>query len=214
MADSVFDSLGLGSVMLWSAPEFAVYWRVVLYLFPVLALVLTADQTASDRERGTLRFLALRASRDEIFFGRFIGFTINLLILILLTLLSIVIVLVWRDGSMQYDYLNSFFIISLNLWLVVMPFAALMALLSATVNSARQAILWAVLACILITGLLNALAKFWAPLEVLSVLIPGVQLKPLAGLAQREVFSLAHIPLIQTVVLLAGGRYVMSRRAL
>ena len=65
---SFFAFLGFGSLLNWQIPEFGVYWHFALIIFPILCVIVTADQTSSDRDRGTLRFLALRANRDSIFF--------------------------------------------------------------------------------------------------------------------------------------------------
>lgn len=68
-----FEFIGLDSLPHWSIPEFGVFWHFALMLFPMLSVSLAADQTCSDRERGTLRFITLRCSRDSLFFGRFAG---------------------------------------------------------------------------------------------------------------------------------------------
>ncbi len=70
---SFFDFLGFGSIQQWPIPEFGVFWHFALIIFPMLSITLAADQTCSDRERGTLRFIVLRSSRDSLFFGRFAG---------------------------------------------------------------------------------------------------------------------------------------------
>lgn len=70
---SFFNFIGFGSIQQWSIPEFGVFWQFALIIFPMLSITLAADQTCSDRERGTLRFIVLRSSRDSLFFGRFVG---------------------------------------------------------------------------------------------------------------------------------------------
>ena len=46
---------------------FANYFKVAMYFFPLLCMFVAANQTGSDRERGTLRFMTLYCSRDAIF---------------------------------------------------------------------------------------------------------------------------------------------------
>jgi ABC-type transport system involved in multi-copper enzyme maturation permease subunit len=70
---NLFDVIGLGSSQHWSIPEFDVFWQLALIIFPMLSIAMAADQTCSDRARGTLRFMVLRSSRDRVFFGRFTG---------------------------------------------------------------------------------------------------------------------------------------------
>ena len=58
---SFLNSSALNNLLAWRVPEMAVFWVIALYLFPIFCVILTADQTASDRARGTLRLLHLRA---------------------------------------------------------------------------------------------------------------------------------------------------------
>ena len=96
---SFFNSAIINNLMSWQVPELAVFWVIALYLLPIFCIALTADQTASDRARGTLRLLHLRATRDGIFFGRFIGQLLILLLLILLALMTTVMLVLIRDNS-------------------------------------------------------------------------------------------------------------------
>ena len=77
----------IGSNAGWPVPELASYWKVSVYLFPLLCLVMTANQTCSDRGRGTLRFLVLRASRDSIYFGRFFAQILLQMVLVVATVI-------------------------------------------------------------------------------------------------------------------------------
>jgi ABC-type transport system involved in multi-copper enzyme maturation permease subunit len=70
---SLFDVIGFGSIQQWPIPEFGLFWHFALLIFPLLSITLAADQTCSDRERGTLGFIVVRSSRDRVFFGRFVG---------------------------------------------------------------------------------------------------------------------------------------------
>ena len=211
---ALFNLLGLTSLLSWEIPEFAVYWRFALYLFPLLCIFLTADQTSSDREKGTLRFLSLRCSRDSIFFGRFTGLMLIQGILIFASLLSTMILVLWRDLSLFGAALNSVLAISVNLIFILLPFTAMMALLSAAVRSARQATVWAILIWTLLAALLQGLTSFLPSLYFTQYLIPGMQLPALAQMSEWQMLPLVYIPLIQSVLLLLAGRSVMAWRAL
>ena len=56
VASTLFGSLGLNALLEWPVAEFAIYWLVAVYSFPLFALFVTSDQTCSDKARGTLRF--------------------------------------------------------------------------------------------------------------------------------------------------------------
>lgn len=211
---SILNAVGLGSLMAWSVPEFAVYWRAALYLFPMLSIFLAADQTTSDRERGMLRFLVLRSTRDNIFFGRFCGVMLIQALLILATLLSTLAIVLWRDLSLLLPALTSAGIAGVNLILVVLPFSALMALLSISASTPRQATVWAILIWTLLATLINGLSYYIPALSFLHYLVPGMQISELAQLTEWQTFSVAGIPLLQTLVLLLAGRSIMVWRAL
>lgn len=211
---SFFDFIGLSSLHHWSIPEFAVYWHFALFIFPLLSINLAADQTCSDRERGTLRFLALRSSRDSLFFGRFLGVMLIQFLLIAMTALATLLMVVYRDASQLPVVLSSLGVIVLNLVLAVMPFTAMMAALSATVKSVRQATLWAILIWTFLSAILSGLAYYLPGVDLLKWLIPGHQLSDLTELSEWQTLQLAHIPLLQTLVLLVIGRWIMVRQML
>lgn len=211
---SFFEFIGFGSLLNWQVPEMGVYWHFALLLFPLLTVMTSADQTCSDRERGTLRFLCLRVSRSSLFFGRFAGIMTIQTLLILITLLSTVALAVYRDANLMPIALNSAMSILLNLTLVLLPFTAMMALLSASVKSARQATIWAILIWSFLAGFISLLSSYLPALDILKILIPGYQMSALSQLAEWQTLQLAYIPLLQSVVLLGIGRWIMHRQNL
>ncbi len=211
---SLLDFIGYGSLLKWQVPELGVYWQFSLILFPLLMVMSSADQTCSDRERGTLRFLSLRVSRDSLFFGRFAGVMLIHTLLITLSLLSTIFFALYRDANLFAVVFDEAAAIMLNLIMVLLPFGALMAALSATVKSARQATVWAVLIWSFMAGLVSLLASYLPILEVLKMLIPGYQVAALSQLAAWQALQLAYIPLLQAIVLLGVGSWIMRRRLL
>jgi hypothetical protein len=209
-----FEFLGFGSLLKWQIPEFGVFWRFALVMFPSLCVIVTADQTCSDRERGTLRFLALRTSRESLFFGRFAGVMVTQGVLILATLLTTLTLVIYRDSNLLPIAFNSALAIAVNLMLVLLPFTAMMAALSATVKSTRQATVWAILIWSFLSGIINSLSYSLPELDFLKILIPGYQMAELAQLTEWNTLQLAYIPMLQTGVLLALGNWIMLRQAL
>ncbi len=213
-AGSFFEFLGFGSLLGWSIPAFGVYWHFALIFFPMMSVVIAADQTCSDRERGTLRFLALRVTRDGLFFGRYISFMVIQFLLVLVSLLATLLLVIFRDASLFSEALNNVSSILINLFLVLLPFTAMMADLSATVKSARQATVWAILIWSFVAGIIGALSSYLPVLGHLKILIPGYQLSQLAQLSEWETLQLAYIPVLQAIFLLIVGRWIMQRQAL
>ncbi|HFD12552.1 MAG TPA: hypothetical protein ENJ32_08810 [Crenotrichaceae bacterium] len=210
----IFEFFGFDSLLFWQIPEFGVFWYFALLIFPSLSIFIAADQTCLDRERGTLRVLGLRTTRDRLFFGRFAGVMLIQTILMLVTLLSTLVLVVFRESALVSPGLNSILAILVNLSIVVMPFTALMAVLSAALKSSRQATIWGILILSFLSGIIGILSNQLPLLAYLKVLIPGYQLTELGRLAQWESLQLAYIPVLQTIVLLAIGRWIMGRQSL
>jgi hypothetical protein len=211
---SFFDFIGFRSLQHWSIPEFGVFWQIALTIFPMLSITLAADQTCSDRERGTLRFVVLRSSRDRVFFGRFAGVMLIQALLIGATAFSTLALVLYRDATLFSSALLDLLALIINLILIVLPFTAMMAALSAQVKSARQVTIWAILIWTFLAGIISGLAYYLPALDFLKCLIPGYQLSNLAQLTGWQTLHLAYIPLLQSLILLAFGRWIMTRQAL
>ncbi|WP_394807362.1 ABC transporter permease subunit [Nitrosomonas sp.] len=211
---SIFDVIGFGSIQHWPIPEFGVFWHFALMISPMLSIMLAADQTCSDRERGTLRFIVIRSSRNSVFFGRFIGAMVIQALWISAAAFSTLGLTLTRDPSLLSFAIPDLPILIVNLILVVLPFTAMMAALSAKVKSARQATLWAILIWMFLAGIISNLADYLPVLAFLKCLIPGYQLSDMAQLSGWRTLSLAYIPLLQSLILLILGRWIMARQAL
>jgi hypothetical protein len=211
---SFFDFIGFSSIQQWPIPEFGVFWHFALLIFPMLSITLAADQTCSDRERGTLRFIVMRSSRDSIFFGRFAGVMVIQAFLISVAALSTLALVLYRDTSLVSLALPDLFAITVNLILAVLPFTAMMAALSVKVKSARQATVWAILIWTFLAGIISIFAYYLPALDFFKCLIPGYQLSDLAELSGWQTLQLAYVPLLQSLMLLALGRWIMARQAL
>lgn len=195
----------------WPVAEMSVFWGVALYLFPFFCIVLTADQTASDRSRGTLRLINLRANRDTIYFGRFLGQMIIQGLLIIATVGSVLVLAVSRDTSLLGAGLSLAVLITVNLVIVLLPYTALMALVSVIAKSARQATVYAIILWLILLILIAWLAPYFPDVGFFQWILPGSQFSALLEKEGWDMLSLAHIPLIQTVVLLGVGRWLMQR---
>ncbi|MEQ1636386.1 MAG: ABC transporter permease subunit [Methylococcales bacterium] len=211
---SFFDFIGFNSLGQWPIPEFGVFWHFALLIFPLLSISLAADQTCSDRERGTLRFMVLRSSRDSLFFGRFLGAMLIQALLIGSTALTVLALVLYRDASLFSSASENLLAITVSVALAILPFTAMMAALSAVVKSVRQATVWAILIWTFLAGIISVLAYYLPVLAALKCLVPGYQLSDLAQLSEWRTLKLAYIPLLQSVILLAAGRWIMARQAL
>jgi len=192
---------------------FANYFKVGMYFFPLLCLFIAANQTGSDRERGTLRFMTLYCSRDAIFFARFLSQVVIHYILILFSALSTLLYGLY-GGDLSFQDISHSLISGANLALIVLPFIALMAALSATVKSPRQATFYAGIIWSIASGIISLMGHYVPGAEILNMLVPGMQFSQLTSLNGSAMFSLAYIPLVQCAVLLLLGREIMRRRSL
>lgn len=202
------DATTLGN---WQSTEIGLYWVFALYLLPFFTMVSAADQIASDKTRGTLRFLVLRASRSQIFFGRFIGQYLVQLLVILITLLSVLALIALNSPDNLANAVSEAPIVVANLALVLLPYVAMMALFSVLASTARQATLFAIVGWIVLWFLLGYVQSKFGPLSILDWVLPGSQFGSLIKLPGWDTLSLAPIPLLQTLVLLVLG-WVAIRR--
>lgn len=214
LAELLLPEFGLSGWQHWPAPELSVYWMVSLYLLPFLSIMTAADQTASDRARGTLRYLVLRCSRLEIFFGRYIGQLLILLLVVLVTLISVLVVVAMNSTDKLPGAVASIPVIVVNLMLVLAPYIALMALVSVLASTARQATMYAVIIWLAVSFLVSYLQSVLPQVSLLDWALPGSQIGQLRTLTDWQTLTLAPIPIVHTVVLLLVGSVIMRKRDL
>ena len=203
-----------GELLNWHAPEFAVYWFFALYLFPVFSLIITADQFSSDKQRGTLRFFLLRTNRNSLYFGRFLAQMIIQGILILISLIATIGLIIYNQASPLGDSIITASIVWTALFINLLPYTALMSLLSLYANGARQASMLAVFYWVILTIVVGILSLYVPSISVLELAKPGIQIPLMLNSSGIDVLSQSLTPLLQALVLLAIGSFYMQRRAL
>jgi len=210
----LLDRFGLQAIAEWPAPQLAVYWIVALKLLPLFAVVTAADQMASDRSRGTLRYLIMRVTRNTLFFGRFIGHALIQFGIVILTVASVLAFIAWSTPDRLAASVAEVPALSFNLWLVLLPYVALMAWVSVLARSPRQATLLAIIIWIAVSFLVAWVQSRFGPLLWLDWILPGSQVSALMRLSGGINIELALIPVIHTIVLLAVGALTLSRQDL
>lgn len=209
---SLLSLVGLEPLKNWLLAEFAIYWVVALFLFPTFSLLIAADQMISERNRGGLRFLTLRCSRGQIFFGRFIGHLLIQGILLIITLAITYLLLLINNSENWLSGLQLLPLIFLNIIIAVFPFVALMSLLSIIMNSVRMASLMAIVILALGSFIINYLADYIPFLSLLNSWIPGVQLVHMAQSTPSIALMSLWMPLMQTVGFLLIGYGIFRRQ--
>ncbi len=211
---SIFNSRLIESLLTWDVAEFSVYWVIALYLFPIFCLTIAADQTASDRTRGTLRLLSLHTTRSSIFFGRFTGLMLVQALLVLITIIATLGLVLFRDASLLPVALDTALMVFVNVMLVIAAYTAAMALISLFAGSARQATTWAIIFWIVLSVLTTWIARYYPDAVILKWLIPGAHISTLLQLNDWRSMQLAPVPLLQSVLLLGIGYGLIKRRDL
>jgi ABC-type transport system involved in multi-copper enzyme maturation permease subunit len=214
MLSRVFGMIGMYKLMAWPLPELIVYWLISLVLLPLAVVITSADQTCSDRSRGTLRFLTLRTSRDTIFFGRFLGQWLVQGLLIVISLVATLGLAVWRQHSLSLPALEAALIMALNLVIVLAPFTALMALCSVLVRSSKLAVCLAIVGGGVLVGLISWAGWYFPDVLRLLQYMPGAQVPALLSNQGWSTFKEVTLPLVQTVVLLVLGRMALQGKSL
>jgi len=211
---SIGSMFGFGkvtSLLQWKTPELGAYWFISLYLFPLCTVVFAADQTASDKTRGTLKILTLHTSRTSLFFGRFTGLMLVQGLIIALTLLSAIVVAAVRDLTLLRDAPGQAGFIWINLMVVIAPYTALMALISLFAKSGMQAVNYAVILWILILLAIYLLSKYFPEAQLLKGIFPGAQVGELVQHYNWSALKTMIIPSVQTLVFLSAGLFFMHR---
>lgn len=201
----------LDQLFAWPVAEQAVYWVISLYLFPMFSILICGDQFASDKNRGTLRFLCLRSGRDALFFGRFLGMMLIQLLLVAITVIATVFLAMSRDMALVLPALTSGLMMTLNLVLILLPYTALMALFSLWASSARLASVFAVLFFAVMMIVMATINAQLPMLSFIGYLVPGAQIDAMLNAQPLTALSSAWLPLLQTIGLLAIGRTMMQR---
>ena len=222
------ERFGLEALLAWPSAQLAAGWVAALYLLPVVVLSAAVDQVASDRARGTLRYLVLRASRTEILLGRWLGQAVVQLALVAAALGSTLALVALDAPERLADSLGAAAPAGLALWLSLLPWVALASLVSVLAPSARRATLLALAAWLVLswvasagTGLLGADGgadggEGWRGVvgTALEHLVPGAAVDALLD-APVAGTPLAALPaLVQAALFVALALLAFRRRAL
>ena len=210
----ILHLLGLEPLRNWLLAEFAVYWAVALYLFPAFSLFMAADQMISERKRGGLRFLTLRCSREQIFFGRFLGHILIQTGLLVITLGITYLLLITNSPQYWLEGLQIIPLLLLNLILVTSPFVALMSLLSVLMNSVRMATLIAIIILIVTNAIVYFYLLDFPFLSIFNYCIPGMQVEAMAQVSPDVALLSLWVPILQSVSFLMLGYGLFKRQAI
>ncbi len=208
------QQLNLQHLIEWNYGELAIYWLFAVFAFPISAVLMSSDQIASDANRGTLRFILLRSSRNQLLFGRFLGQLLILISLISMTLLTAFIMGITRDSSLAVGALDDAFFVGLNLLVISMPFIAVTSLLNIVLKSSKLSIVMIIIVLPIFHGLISYLSYFHQSLEHLLLILPGIQLIDSVQMPHIELSATTMVPLIQTVIYLTAAQFLLARRAL
>ncbi|MEM7258281.1 MAG: ABC transporter permease subunit [Pseudomonadota bacterium] len=211
---SMFNSSTLRALLNWQVAEFAVFWVVSLYLFPMFCLVLAADQTSTDRARGTLRLLTLHTTRGSVFMGRFLGLLFIQLLLLLLVVIATLVLVVMRDPALTKVAIETAAMVFVNLALLISAYTAAMALISVFAGSARQATTWAIILWIAVGLIIFWASKYIPQADLLRWILPGAHIKYLLQQNSWQSLQIAYVPVLQTAGLLIAGLFAMKARDL
>lgn len=213
IAKNIFGGLGLSELFNWPVAELAVFWLVALYSFPFFALLISSDQTCADRERGTLRFISLRATRLEIIFGRFLGQVIIIAMLIALTLLATLITAGLRDPSLLSNGVALAGKLFFELTIIVLPFIALMTFFNSFTKSSRAALGLCTLFFGVLPLIISLLAYQLPALVTLKYIFPGFQISNVVNATDIAIND--HLlPIIQMIAYLSVAQLLMKRSSL
>lgn len=209
-----FGFAGMSRLLEWPVAEMTIYWLVAMSTFPLFAIFAASDQLCSDKQRGTIRFLALRASRFELMLGRFIGQVGVIATMILITLIAVMVMASLRDASMLVPGFEMAAMLFVKLNLVVLPFIAMMTLFNSYLTSSKQAIIHFILCYALVSIFFSLLSHYvWNDLDKLMYIMPNSMFSEVLSL--RADFSVAVLmPILQTMAYLGLAYLIIRKKAI
>lgn len=214
MLIQAFGMVGIESLLSWPVAELAVFWVISLILYPLFTLLITSDQISSDSARGTLRFIVLRSTRFELFFGRYLGQLLILIILVLATLIAASLMAIYRDPAIASSIAMHFGYVLFHLTFVLAPVVAVTALTSVMCQSARSATFLAIIG-IAFSYILVGIVSYYLPqLSFMSDYLLGAQVSVLATSIGLTSLQYLLLPIGQTLVLLFLASALFNRRAI
>ena len=213
ITQQVFGHLNLLALLEWKNPQLSIYWLVAVYLLPIFSLSLSSDQTCSDRERGTLRFILLRTTRTELILGRFIGQTLIMSVLVAITLMVSLLISLANNLVLTLPLLITSLQVFTQLIVILLPFIASMSLINSFVKSAKMSIVVYILLYILGGLIIKLVSHFLFDVSVLFYLYPGEQIDRILGF-ESSLFDQYFLPLIQTILYLTIANVAMKRASL
>jgi len=211
--EQVFGMLGISELLNWQVPELAIYWLVAVYSFPIFVLFAASDQTCADRTRGTLRFISLRATRVEIVIGRFLGQVSINTILVALTLIATTAMAGYSNSSLISEALSMLPSLFLALFIIIMPFVALMSFINSFIRSSRMALIFAMLFFGLGSMIVAYIEYKLSIGPVLNYIFPGIQINDMVNPGKADWGSYL-VPIAQTLAYLLGANLIMARSSL
>lgn len=213
ITQQAFGHLNLLTLLEWELPQLSVYWLVAVYLLPIFSLSLSSDQTCSDRERGTLRFILLRTTRTEFLLGRFIGQTLIMSVLVAITLMVSLLIGLANNIALTLPLLMTSLQVFIQLIVILLPFIASMSLINSFVKSAKMSIVVYILLYILGGVIIKLISHFLFDASGLFYLYPGEQIDRILGF-EGSLFDQYLLPLIQTALFLTIANITLKRASL
>ncbi|QDP01517.1 ABC transporter permease subunit [Thalassotalea sp. PS06] len=137
----ILGDLGFQQLLQWPVAELSVFWFAAMVLLPFTCVLLSSDQFASDRQRGTVKFYLMRTRRSEFLIGRFLGYATFFTALVF----ALVVITLTYSTLREPDSLTAAIdqgvdtFIFLVLWLL--PFIALTNFLNVLMPSGKKVIL-------------------------------------------------------------------------
>lgn len=208
------QQLNLQHLIGWQYGELAMYWLFAVFAFPISAVLMSSDQLASDATRGTLRFILLRSSRNQVLFGRFLGQILILASLVTLTLTAAFMMGLYRDSSLALQAFDELLFVGFNLILISLPFIALTSLFNIILKSSKLSVVMVIIAIPIFHAVISYLSLFYSIFEPLLFVLPGIQLTDAVQMPNLELSKTTVLPLVQTVGYLAIAQLSFARRAL
>lgn len=214
LASIGFDMETLNRLFIELPPSMSALFVGAIYTTPFFIMLAANDLFATDLGSGYFRLLISRCHRIEIFLARYLsGFLLTAFCTVITAVAATLIATFIEDYPVTTTMGYFLKVISL-LILYSMPFIAVMAIISSSLNSAITAILLASVGYPILMLCLSIADAYFNKPELFLYLLPSSVKKDLISLETAGLFTaLAAIPLY-TVIFAWMGWAVFKRRSL
>lgn len=188
---------------------------VLCFFIPAVVVFSGFSQIASDARNRGLRYLLLRTTRRDIFFGKFFGSTVVSALLIFVLMVAVTVYVQRKLGVYEFQAVLPWALWGFLAFVIAsLPFIAISITMSAMIDSPFGALAAGLGVVTVFPLVVRGIASAWAPFRYVGFLVPQQLVFSFFHPDSGRVLLVAFAMLGYAAVYLAGGYLYFKRRNL